>query len=450
MRTSYLARVWIVGLLCVLPGWRAARAARPFDLEANDPDAARKILTLVTDWVKAFTAADSEGDVLKLRGRMMANYRYCVDRGHGYTLAQEAVRQMAPLLAGGLKADDPLRRVKRINVALIFSQVGEIPVQGVLDAMVAGGNSGVRLLGWSGYRRLRERLLSQGINETNQMFVALGQAAAKERSLPVLEKLLAMATPPTTRPGGLDEAVWQHVQQESMAAVESVWLYLCGRVRVGSFDASDAARSGVLAMKNLHSLAPADAKRTKAIIQLLLDVTSCASKAYNEWFGYETRVTGEIRVGPNVALFEASAAGVKVEAPSSCRLERTAPGRYTFVVEAAQLPALRKAITEHGTLTVTEKREGGMAIVEANDLLLRRCEKALNDITRQGKNSITKPLTARRIAARGAAVWEGAKEWEDALVKLYEVRRPKDARFLPPKPAAKTQPASAPAGVEKD
>lgn len=441
MRTHYPLLAWIAGALGVLWAWSVLPAAPPLELGSNDPNAATKIEDSLRAWVKEFVASGEEAKVLKLRDRLLTDHQYAVARGHGYAYALRVVKDVSPLLSGVLKADDPLRQAKRINVAVIFSRIKQVPVQDALDRMVAHDNPAIRLLGWHGYRGLRVMLLSQGMGHTKQMFAAMRQAAQQERSPVVIAKLLQAATLPPARPGAMEAPVWEFAQQESMRAVEIVWARLCRRVRAGDRLASDAARSGTAMLQALNQAAPENTEQTKSIIQMLADMTYCASKAYYEWFDHKIVVVGQITVAPNVML--SGGEGAKVKLPGSCRTEQVAPGRYSFVVAARQLAELRKAIGPHGTLKVTERREGPNEVVEANGLLLRECEKALNAITKQNKSVITDPLKARRIRARNAAVRSGALDWEEALEKLYKIRRPEDSQFMQPRPAPAAPPAPA-------
>ena len=269
---------------------------------------ARRIDETLTAIAEAMDDANDQERVIRLRDKTLEEYGFWDDRKAGYTFARAAARRLGPLLGAGLKADDPLRTLKVVNVAMALSMMPQVTIQPALETMVAHGNPAVRLFGWMGYRRTRDRLMSQGEAFAGKMFAALDKSADTERSPLVLGAMFRMLRM-DARPAGLPEDVWKAARRRSLGILKRNWRRWC--VKVASCQPEMAAASlRLVDAVRAHAGAAAenkDEKKQKAakklLVQMAYDVAWFASLAYQKT--YRKPGMGMRAVGDNGALLRA-------------------------------------------------------------------------------------------------------------------------------------------------
>ena len=280
MRTGHFALVCLLGAACWMTTATALPAA-PLELTPNDPNAAEKIADYCKGIVADLVKATTEKQILDARASLAGGYRTAISRGHAYAYSQESSKAVTPLLTGGLKDADPLKKLKEVNVALFVSRLKDVSAQAGLNVMAGHANPGVRLLAWKGYKGLQSAVMAQGFEQAKTMFDTLTKAAATEKSWPVLGRMMEALTLPLEAGSAVAAPVWQYAQQESMNVLEGKWKMICRAVRAGGPDGIHVARLGIAAWRNLHLIDPDSNATTKAALQAIIDAVWCAGRAFD-------------------------------------------------------------------------------------------------------------------------------------------------------------------------
>ena len=256
----------------------------PFVTRAHGgPAEDRKTDAILKSVAAAIVVAKDEKAVVKARKRAINEYRFSKS---AYSYAQMAATHLTPLLGAGIKATDPLRVQKVVNVAMALSRMPQVTIQPALEAMVVHANPAVRLLGWTAYFRTRNRLISQGESFAKKMYAALDKAGPTENSPPVLAAMFRMMET-SAAPAGFSATDWQKARARWLATLRRNWLRWCGKMASGEAEMAGASEILVRVAQSHAAAAVAGEKDPKKLdakkspfVQMVYDVASAASKAY--------------------------------------------------------------------------------------------------------------------------------------------------------------------------
>jgi len=339
-----------LGVVSVFPSFVARARGGPVE--------DRKIDEILESVAKAIVVAKDEEAVVKARKKAINEYQFSKS---GYSYARMAATRLTPLLGAELKATDPLRVLKVVNVAMALSRMPQVTIQPALEAMVVHANPAVRLLGWTAYFRTRNRLMSQGEAFAAKMHAALDKAGLTENSPPVLAAMFRMMETGAA-PAGVPVAVWQKARAYWLTTLRRNWRRWCGKMAAGE---AEMARASEILVRVAQSHAGAaiagekDPKKLKArkgpFAQMVYDVAWSASKAYQK---------------------------------------------------------------AHGD------PEGDARLVAESGALLRDCERALNALAGTEHNFIISALVKGDDRDRATRVRLAVLRWEDVLKKDYGVTEP--------------------------
>jgi len=227
--------------------------------------------------VKAATPADVTAAGLGARN----DYRLYTSRDYQYRFAEVAGRVLGPILNNGIPKDDKLRRLKEVNLALVLSRIPQVNIMPALKAMVTHPNPAVRYLGWEGFRTVRTQILAQSPQFAQAMLDTLSAAAAKETAAPTIGAIFEMADISSLSSEAIPTSTLQKAQQQMFKLLADNWLTWCRRVMVGEAEMSRSYQKAPAAIKTLAAAqAAGPASKTKAL-QMLLDLSYCAAKAYD-------------------------------------------------------------------------------------------------------------------------------------------------------------------------
>jgi hypothetical protein len=221
--------------------------------------------------------ANDEQTVLEKRAALLKRYRVRNGQQRGFGFARSVAAHSRPLLAAGPPADDALRKVKLVNVALAVSLMPQATIQPALDLMVRHENPAVRYFGWRGYWLARTRLLGQGAEFVDRMFAALEERAGREDSPSVLGELFRMLVMRPDRPVGVSAETWQAARRRTVDLLGRHW----GAGGRGLADDPEmAAAARVLVQAAREHAAAGGAEQHQAAAQWLFELACHASRVY--------------------------------------------------------------------------------------------------------------------------------------------------------------------------
>ena len=351
----------VVQVLALGAGILLIPAATQSQIGTLDARAIDKILSGVA---KGFQDADSEDKVIKARKRLIDEYRDAESRGAGYAFARAAAEKLRPLLGKGLKADDPLRMVKIVNLAIALSNMPQASIQPALGAMIAHKSPAVRFYGWAGYLEARRKVLGQGEEFADTMIAAVEKTGDQEQSVAVLSGMFRTLDMGVAVPAGVSQKTWKQWRQRTLAALERNWNRWCGIIASGDKEMSVAFLPLISVLQGHAAELENDKEKIGPLVQMVYDAGWYASWAYKN-------------------------AG-------------------------------------HGT-----------SVANANGLLLRRWEEALNAMTGAKNNFVITAVTKGPAPFGDAVRLAVIANWLEAL-KEFKIAKPEEPT---PKPVPATQPS---------
>ena len=208
----------------------------------------------------------------------------------------EVARQAAAIITPTLDVGDPLMQV---NVAMALSQMPYATIQPALVKMVAHPkNAGVRYLGWQGYQAARDLIQRKGKTDIDTMFKSLKARAGKETSPRVLGAMWDMMAMQGSGPG----AATEKMRIRALGIMAASWRGPCEKVFAGDVEMAEAVRHGVVAAVE-HISATKDKDARRDAVQMIVDVTYCAAKAFGKAFS-DGELTGPSGRAAKTLLWE--------------------------------------------------------------------------------------------------------------------------------------------------
>jgi hypothetical protein len=277
MRTPLRVAAMAMACCVLLSMWAIpARAADP-SIDRNSSE--QQVQAFVTYWMGALQSAGDGNAVLVARAKLEEGYKTSAE-SKGYTYAERAAGAATAMLSKGF-GEDPLGKIKEINLAMAVSQMPQVSIQPALEALVVSKNAAVRYFGWKGYRDAREVVMGQGQSFAQKALAAAAKAAQTEDSGPVLEQIFRMLEVNGPMPNVVKKDVWDLVQKGTLATLEGNWRKWGQQVLTGNEESTDACRGAIKALvAHVDWVDPSDKAQRTRILQELVDMAFCAANAF--------------------------------------------------------------------------------------------------------------------------------------------------------------------------
>jgi len=166
-------------------------------------------------WTEAIGSANSAEQVVQARRRLGEGFDSGGTQGvafKDYYVERVAVHAKT-LLSGKIPATDPRKLLKEVNLSMAVLRMPQMPIQPLVEAMVAHENPAVRYFGWSSFARLRGPMLSEGLSTVQKLYPLLTKAAADESDRYVLGVVIGVLRLPP-RPANVDETDYQELRKK--------------------------------------------------------------------------------------------------------------------------------------------------------------------------------------------------------------------------------------------
>jgi len=241
----------------------------------------------VAYWFGQIETAEKPEDILAARLGLRNDFRRYDFPEYNLTYARQSAAAAEKLLAKPLGGR--LGPARKINAALALAGMPQVPIQPVLDKLVADDNPAIRYIGWEGYQGVKMRVLAQRTGVVDRMLASMKARAQAESEPPVLSMLIRALYFPSRNLVSVDAEDLARAQKQSAALVDTIWGKLCQGVIAGDLPRSETARkslSVVAAMAQDEGYVEAK----NEIMQNLIDAAWCAAKLYD-------RTRGEKNIG---------------------------------------------------------------------------------------------------------------------------------------------------------
>ena len=229
-------------------------------------------------WVGKLSGATDENTILEARKRLITGYRKYDSWQYQNVYAGRASTALLPLLEA--------REIqKQINAALAISQMRQVTVQPALEVLVVNPNPALRLYGWAGYRGIRMLVLGQGKEAVDVMLKSLAKASLTEDSGPVMGAVLGMMYLDPDRPSMVTPVMFEDARERLFQTFRQAWPRVCTKVLEGDAGLTGAAGDGLGALRKMSAGVAAKGEIPQGAVQMIVDLASCASKAYAKAVG---------------------------------------------------------------------------------------------------------------------------------------------------------------------
>ena len=357
MHVNNPLRIFVGGfVLCVFAG---TMLARPPEVDFDEieryrtlsPKHLEQLRARIGYWLEVIRSAAEAKDITDAREELLKDFQRSDKVLYRDSFAGLASQLAIPLFA---RLPEGLKNLREVNLALALSQFPQVTVQPALEDLIVHPNPAVRFLGWRGYRRIRPQVLARppGTQFDQAMYRSMWARAAEESVAPVVSAIFQMIQMPPVRREPVSAENFPRFQENAFQILKDTWERRCREVLRGDGAMADACRKGTKALENLEAVFKDDPVKRKAILQMVIDMTWCAARAYDS--------------------------------------------------------ALR---TVNQAARNQQKNEAAQQSLQANSELLRDCEKTLNALTRRDSRHIVRPMSDPDQLDRGSAVGLGVVEW---------------------------------------
>ena len=231
-------------------------------------------------WAEKLREAEKPQEVLEARSKLLGGYARYPSEAYQVFYAE----RLYPGL-GAMRRERPegLRNLKEISMALIFAEIRRPRVQLALEILVRYPSDAVRYVGWQAYDRIREEVLAEPGEKADGMLATLADRADRESAPMVLEQLFRVLTPPEFTVRRIPEDRLTDIRRSLFESLQIAWSRACAAVADNSADtAKVAGQAGLSALTSAGRALKAEKNTAvrKTIVQMLVDMLWCSSKAY--------------------------------------------------------------------------------------------------------------------------------------------------------------------------
>jgi hypothetical protein len=230
-QTVLLACVTLSILLCgpAAPAWAQGKPPAPIIpeelLSGELLPTHRKMITDRLDWWKRLmlSARNSE-EIIEARDSLLQDFTLYTNVNYRQKFADMATERMLGLVTGeGIPAEDELKRLKVINMAMAFSRMHYPSAMPALTAMVAGDNAAVRYFGWQAMLQGRPTILRAGQQYVGDFQTALADALVAEESGEVLKLIYQAADMDDKQVADVEDPIKEKLRQTAMTGLSKSW-----------------------------------------------------------------------------------------------------------------------------------------------------------------------------------------------------------------------------------
>ncbi|MBN1943391.1 MAG: hypothetical protein JW849_08880 [Phycisphaerae bacterium] len=238
-------------------------------------------------WKKSLLAAKTDEDIQRAGEKLLNDYQLYPNPNYQQAFAEETLKQYTDVLNGkAFSPDDSLVPLKRINAALILTQMEQPNMQPALQILVADKNEALRFLGWQGYDAMRKNLLN-GSKEDLAPLIASTKTAVEKENNPILLSAVYRVMNLGKLEGQVREPLRQAADAAFLQALQTSWPRRCKQVRIIKTTRKDllpALRVAVRTLrsigKDLQSAGRKDAEVTRCL-QMTFDMAAAAAQTYD-------------------------------------------------------------------------------------------------------------------------------------------------------------------------
>ena len=358
--------------------------------------------------VGIMTKAATKDAVVGSRRKLTDSYNRFGSQAQEYMMAFAAsLAKHGDAMLKGVSADDRLASLKKVNLALAASQMGQVSLDQLAVQMVSHPDAAVRFFGWEAYASMRPAALATGGKPVETMFATLSDRLAKETDPHVLGQMMRMFVfRGAGEFGGLvSQEAYDAAMEQFFKVLQANWTTLCRRVLDADGQVAEAASLGVETANRLRGELKGKIA-DKDLAQMLANMSWSAGKAFDKSLAIQT------------------AADLARKAEQANRLatrEPTEPNLETAKAAAAEVAkAAAKAQRTVAQLPTAPQSEFAVSTISK---LLTDCEIAMKSLTGTGNNFIEIALK-KRSSDPGADVRMAVFKWVDALGKKFEIKQP--------------------------
>jgi len=254
------------------PEWDSGKG----DLPSREQVAAR-----IKYWVGQIADAKDTETIVAAGEKLAKDIEHWKAPAFRLGYAGEAGKQVVRLLKKAA-ADDALRQVRLVNAAKALADFKQISIQPALEELIVFRNERVRYLGWKAYRTIRSLCMKQGLDAAETMYASLEARAAKEDSGVVFGAIFKMMTLPGERPLEINAEAWANGQKQILETLKARWPRCCQQVLADQAEWMSSAPKGAEAVFRLAKAQGTDKKALAGPLQMLMDMTWSAGKAYDQ------------------------------------------------------------------------------------------------------------------------------------------------------------------------
>jgi len=186
------------------------------------------------------------------------------------SMSSEGLKMLA-----GLGAGDKLAALKKINLAIAVSKMGQVTLEPLAVAMVTSNDAPVRYFGWEAYSSMRTIAIVTGGKPAETMRATLAAQFAKETDPAVIGQMMRMFIF-----RGTDE-IPQPALTDFFKILDAGWVGLCRKVMVANAQTAEAGATAVEAVMSIKRQL-GDKMADKAAAQMLVNMAWAAGKAFDQ------------------------------------------------------------------------------------------------------------------------------------------------------------------------
>jgi len=364
----------------------------------------------VAHHVKIMAGAATKDAVVASRRKLTDSYNRFGSQAQEYTMAFAAsLAKHGEVMLKVVASDDRLASLKKVNLALAASQMGQVSLSPLAVQMVSHSDASVRFFGWEAYASMRPAVLATGGKPTETMFAALSDRLAKETDPHVLGQMMRMFVfRGIDQFGGLvSQEAYDAGVAQFFKVLQANWTNLCRRVLDADGQTAEAASIAVETPNRFRAEIKGKVA-DKDVAQMLANMAWSAGKAFDQ------------------SLAIQAAADLARKAEQANRLATREPTEPNLETAKAATAAAAKAATKaKRTVAQLPSVPQSEFAISTISKLLTDCEAAMNSLTGAGSNFIDGALK-KRSSDPGADVRMAVFKWVDALSKKYEIKQPED------------------------
>lgn len=283
MHTRLLAGCCVLCLTGALLTSTLQAAPPPLPPPGTSEDEVRRMLTeRIRYWVARIRNSATAKDVVTARRGLTVDYDAARVNNWAASFAHLSQESLQPILTDALKKDDPLRKLKQINVAMAVSAMPQPAARPTLEIMVTHTSPAVRYLGWIGFLQIRPLLASQEDAEVNEFVALVKAAAARETSPVVIGALIDLFNIRPTAAAAMPAPAVAKLRQGARETLVAMWPAGCKQALLGSLDWPQTMVNALPVLIQLNATLGDDNQARTQIFQMIIDAMWCAGVGYEK------------------------------------------------------------------------------------------------------------------------------------------------------------------------